>query len=104
MFFRKRQFDKKIAKYQSELIQIHYREVENMYRQIRVRRHDYRNHIRALKFLASKQDMAAVSEYLRLHLTYDYAISLCMHNKNLQIDEIEILHKLNKRTHCIYNH
>lgn len=34
--------EKQIAAYQHELIETHYREVDNMYRQIRGWRHDYR--------------------------------------------------------------
>ena len=47
-FFSKR-MDKKLAVYQQELIQTHYQEVDNMYRQIRGWRHDYRNHIQTMK-------------------------------------------------------
>ena len=35
MSFFSKQIDKRIAAYQRELIETHYREVENMYRQIR---------------------------------------------------------------------
>ena len=35
--------DRRLASYQRELIETHYREVDNMYRQIRGWRHDYRN-------------------------------------------------------------
>ena len=42
MSFFSKQIDKRIAAYQRELIETHYREVENMYRQIRGWRHDYR--------------------------------------------------------------
>jgi len=41
--------DRRIAAYQRELIEIHYAEVENMYRQMRGWRHDYHNHIQALQ-------------------------------------------------------
>ena len=34
--------DKKMAAYQKELIETHYQEVDNMYRQMRGWRHDYR--------------------------------------------------------------
>ena len=43
-----KQIDKRIAAYQRELIETHYREVDNMYRQIRGWRHDYRNHIQTM--------------------------------------------------------
>ena len=59
-----KQIDKRIAAYQRELIETHYQEVENMYRQIRGWRHDYRNHIQTMKVLAANGDMNALREYL----------------------------------------
>lgn len=44
--------DKRIAVYQNNLIEKHYAEVENIYRQIRGWQHDYHNHIQAMKGLA----------------------------------------------------
>ena len=64
MFLFSRQIDKRIAAYQRELIETHYREVENMYRQIRGWRHDYRHHIQTMKVLAANGDMNAIREYL----------------------------------------
>lgn len=59
-----RRIDKKLEAYQRELVDTHYKEVENMYRQIRGWRHDYRNHIQVLKAFAAKGDMDAVRKYL----------------------------------------
>ena len=59
-----KQIDKRIAAYQRELIETHYQEVENMYRQIRGWRHDYRNHIQMMKVLATNGDMDGIKEYL----------------------------------------
>ena len=59
-----KQIDKRIAAYQRELIETHYKEVENMYRQIRGWRHDYRNHIQLMKVLASNGDMDGIKAYL----------------------------------------
>lgn len=56
--------DKRIAAYQAELIQTHYAEVDNMYRQIRGWRHDYRNHIQTMKSYAKDGDMNAIKKYL----------------------------------------
>lgn len=64
MSFFSRQIDKRIAAYQRELIETHYREVENMYRQIRGWRHDYRNHIQMMKVLAANGDLDALKSYL----------------------------------------
>lgn len=59
-----KQIDKRIAAYQRELIETHYQEVENMYRQIRGWRHDYRNHIQLMKVLAANGDMDGLKAYL----------------------------------------
>ena len=64
MSFFSKQIDKRIAAYQRELIETHYREVENMYRQIRGWRHDYRSHIQMMKVLAANGDMDALKVYL----------------------------------------
>ncbi|MBE6730206.1 MAG: GHKL domain-containing protein [Ruminococcaceae bacterium] len=64
MSFLSRKIDKRIALYQEELINTHYAEVDNMYKQIRGWRHDYKNHIQVMKALASKGDLEALKNYL----------------------------------------
>ena len=59
-----KRIDRRIAAYQRELIETHYAEVENMYRQVRGWRHDYRNHIQAMKAHAANGDMDAIKRYL----------------------------------------
>ena len=59
-----KQIDKQISTYQRELIETHYAEVENMYRQMRGWRHDYRNHIQVMKAYAANGDLDAISKYL----------------------------------------
>ena len=66
MSFLSKQIDKQLASYQQELIETHYREVENMYRQIRGWRHDYRNHIQTMKAYAAAGDWEAIKNYLDL--------------------------------------
>lgn len=56
--------EKKLAAYQRELIETYYAEVENMYRQMRGWRHDYRNHIQAMKAYAALEDWNALCVYL----------------------------------------
>ena len=51
MPFLSKWIDRRIEAYQRELIETHYREVENMYRKMRGWRHDYRGHIQAMKAL-----------------------------------------------------
>ena len=64
MGFISKMIDKRIAAYQRELVETHYKEVENMYRQIRGWRHDYRNHIQVMKSYAATNDMDAIKRYL----------------------------------------
>ena len=59
-----KRIEKQIESYQHELIETHYREVDNMYRQIRGWRHDYRNHIQTVRALAENGDLDAVKKYL----------------------------------------
>ena len=59
-----RKIDKQLAAYQRELIDIHYQEVDTMYRQIRGWRHDYRNHIQVMKALAEGGDLEGLRRYL----------------------------------------
>lgn len=59
-----RRINKQIAAYQRELIETHYAEVDNMYRQIRGWRHDYRNHIQTMKAYAAAGDWEAIKRYL----------------------------------------
>lgn len=56
--------DKQIGAYQRELIETHYAEVENMYKQIRGWRHDYRNHIQVMKAYAADGNLEAIQSYL----------------------------------------
>ena len=66
MGFLSKRMDNKIASYQHELIETHYREVDNMYRKMRGWRHDYRNHIQAMKAYAASEDWDAIKRYLDL--------------------------------------
>ena len=60
-FFQNR-LHKKLAAYQREIMETHYRETETMYQEMRGWRHDYRNHIQLLKSYAQKGDL--VQAYL----------------------------------------
>lgn len=66
MGFVSKKIDKKISSYQQELIETHYREIDNMYRKIRGWRHDYRNHIQTMKAYAASENWDAVKHYLDL--------------------------------------
>ena len=64
MSFLSRYVNKQLSAYQNELIQTHYEEVENMYRQVRGWRHDYRNHIQVMKSYEVAGDLEAIKGYL----------------------------------------
>ena len=56
--------DRQLAAYQRELIDIHYKEVDTMYRKMRGWRHDYRNHISVLKSLCQSGNIEEMAKYL----------------------------------------
>lgn len=61
-----RLIDRRIAEYQNDLITRHCDEVENIYKTMRGWRHDYHNHIQAMKALtAQAQTMEADNQYLQ---------------------------------------
>ena len=59
-----KRINRQLDEYQRELIDTHYQEVENLYRQMRGWRHDYRNHIQPVRALAENGDLDAVKKYL----------------------------------------
>lgn len=72
-----RQIDKKTEHFQSDLMNRHYEEVENMYRTMRAWRHDYHNHIQA------------ANSYLELKKYDELAVYLKQLDENLhEIDQI----------------
>ena len=56
--------EKNISAYQSSLIERHYEEVENMYRQTRGWRHDYRTHIQTMKAYLQMKEYDKLDKYL----------------------------------------
>ena len=83
-----KQIDKRIAVYQRELIETHYKEVENMYTQMRGWRHDYRNHIQTMKVLASNWDMEGIKEYLNKLDTDLNTVDIAIKTGNAMADAI----------------
>ncbi len=80
--------DKRIAAYQRELLDTHYQEVENMYRQMRGWRHDYRNHIQLMKTYAESGDMEAIKRYLDMLDTDLNTVDLAVKSGNAMADAI----------------
>lgn len=66
-FFRRKFYnliDRRIERFQSELIEKQVNEIQNMYRQVRGWRHDYRNHIQNMKILLSENNYTRLDSYL----------------------------------------
>ena len=63
-FFFQKAISRRISAFQDEMMNRHVAEVENLYRQMRGWRHDYRNHIQMMKVLAANGDMDALKAYL----------------------------------------
>lgn len=56
--------DHRIERFQNELIEKQVCEIQNMYRQVRGWRHDYRNHIQNMKIQLSEGNYEKLSDYL----------------------------------------
>ena len=74
--------DRRIERFQSELIEKQVREIQNMYRQVRGWRHDYRNHINNMKIQLSegnydKLSMSDVELCSMLGNILDNAVEAC---------------------------
>src|SRR5690554_6445553 len=80
--------DKRISNYQNDLISKQYKEVENIYKQMRGWRHDYHNHIQVMKAylkLGKYEDMDRYLTELDKDLT---SIDTVLKTGNLMVDAI----------------
>lgn len=59
-----RRMHKKISEYQMDMLEKHYEEVDNMYKQTRGWRHDYHNHIQTMKAHLEMGNLTELAEYL----------------------------------------
>ena len=64
VLFIRRTVDRRIARYQNDLVQKHTEEVENMYRQTRGWRHDLKTHIQTMKAHLTLGEYDRLEEYL----------------------------------------
>lgn len=80
--------DRRISAYQRELLDTHYREVENMYRQMRGWRHDYRSHIQTMKVYAAEENLEALRDYLDKLDTDLNTVDLALKSGNPMADAI----------------
>ena len=56
--------DRQTERFQSELIEKQVQEIQNMYRQVRGWRHDYRNHIQNMKIQLHEKNYEELADYL----------------------------------------
>ncbi len=80
--------EKKLESYQNDLLQKHYNEVENMYRQMRGWRHDYRNHIATMKIHLEQGNYELLGNYLN-ELNKDLTtVDTVLKTGNVMVDAI----------------
>lgn len=83
-----RQVDRRISNYQNDLLNRHIEEVEQMYRQVRGWRHDYRNHIQVMKVHLDAGRYNDLDHYLQL-LGKDLAsVDTVLKTGNVMVDAI----------------
>lgn len=80
--------DKRINAYQSDLLEKHCEEVENMYRQTRGWRHDYHNHIQTMKAHLAMGEFAKLEEYLNELDTDLTTVDTVIKTGNVMMDAI----------------
>lgn len=80
--------NRKISRFQNELVDKHYAEVETMYRKMRGWRHDYHNHIQVLKAYMELKEYAQAQQYLDM-LTQDLkTVDTVIKTGNVMVDAI----------------
>lgn len=80
--------DKRIANYQSDLLNRHIEEVEQMYRQVRGWRHDYRNHIQVMKAHLDAGRYEELDHYLQLLGENLASVDTVIKTGNVMVDAI----------------
>lgn len=88
IFAMPRYVGRRISRFQNELVNRHYDEVDTMYRRMRGWRHDYHNHIQTLTAYLSMAQYDEASKYLEL-LTEDLAkVDTVLRTGNIKVDAI----------------
>ncbi len=80
--------EKRVASYQNDLVARHCDEVENIYRQMRGWRHDYHNHIQAMKAYLALEQTDRLSTYLGELDSDLQAVDPILKTGNVMIDAI----------------
>ncbi len=88
LFFMPWYVDKKIRRFQNELVDKHYSEVETMYRKMRGWRHDYHNHIQVLKAHLELYHYDEARKYLDMLNNDLTSVDTVMKTGNVMVDAI----------------
>lgn len=88
MSFYSRLIDRRIAAYQSSLLETHYHEVDTMYKKMRGWRHDYRSHIQTMKALAAEGNLDSLRDYLDMLETDLQTVDTVIKTGNAMADAI----------------
>lgn len=86
--YQSRKSDKRIAEYQANLLERHYEEVENMYRQTRGWRHDYKTHIQVMKTHFQMGEYEEIGKYLNSLERDLNTVDTVLKTGNVMIDAI----------------
>lgn len=100
--------DRRIERFQSGLIERQVEEIQDMYRQVRGWRHDYRNHIQNMKIQLSEKNYDGIANYLDSLADDLDTVDLVIKTGNVMADAIlnsklGIAGKLNVRTNAKAN-
>jgi len=83
-----RLMNRRFTAYQNELAEKHYEEVENMYRQMRGWRHDYKHHIQTMKAHLALGQYQELDDYLR-DLDADLTeLDIVLKTGNVRVDAV----------------
>lgn len=88
IFFLQRRFQRNLVQTQADLLKEHTEEVENIYRQMRGWRHDYKNHIQSMKAYLELDRIDLLEKYLS-DLDEDLvAVDISIRSGNVMADAI----------------
>lgn len=87
-FFFRVAIDRRIAAFQSDLMEKHISEVENIYKQMRGWRHDYHNHMQAIKAYRFLDENDKVDAYLNSLETDLTSVDTLIKSGNVMVDAI----------------
>lgn len=88
LFFMPWFVNRKISRFQNELVNRHYDEVETMYRKMRGWRHDYHNHIQVLKAHIDLKEYEQANKYLDMLAEDLTTVDTVLKTGNVMVDAI----------------